>query len=161
MAGWQAWCSERGNGCGWTIRGLTKEAVRDARRWHWREAHFEPPEQKPLHVQAPYRGRPNNTHLQILRMAAAGELYATVSVIYFWTSGALDFANPEATCGPPEISWIPASDDRRITRWIPGLLLAGLLRDPKQEPGSGMPNTPYRVTPEGRRVLQQHTRQSA
>lgn len=70
----------------------------------------------------------------------------------------MDPRDPRATLGQPHISWVPAPLPHQIQKWIPGLVAAGLLREPKESPDQVKPGDnerPYRITPEGRRALSQ------
>lgn len=159
MRAWRVRCPKRADGCDWTIEALTKEAARAARRAHHHEAH----QPQPSIPTYPYRGKPNKTHLHLLAMAARGELLASESHVYFAGRGdSINLNDPASTLGPPLVEWATQPLQRRAEKWIPGLIEAGLLRDPKSEHlGKRFQYFPYRITPEGRRVLAQYEKKAS
>lgn len=144
MTGWRAVCSKRDEGCHWTIDSITEEDARTAGRLHYRTEHRSSTsvENKPILPSWPYRGRPNKTQLHLLRLAVDERLLGYYAKIYHVN-------------GISEM-WVPCSHKGQIQKWVPGLVDAGLLRNPKPQTTREQTRyRPYRVTPEGRRVTMQ------
>jgi hypothetical protein len=160
MTGWRATCPKRAEGCQWAIDSITEEDARTAGRLHYPTDHRSSTSaaSKPIQPSWPYRGRPNKTHLHLLQLATNGRLLGYQSKIYHWNGGPIDLNDPAGTLGPPLELWVPCPMKGQIQKWVPGLIEAGLLRNPKpQTPGvpSKDRTRPYRVTPEGHQVMMQ------
>lgn len=160
MTGWRAACPKRDEGCPWTIDSITEEDARTAGRLHYRTVHRSSTSanSKPIQPSWPYRGEPNRTQLHLLRLTAEGSLLGYQSKIYHWNGGPVDLTDLAGTLEPPLELWVPCPLKGQIQKWVPGLVDSGLLRNPKpQDPGvpSKDRTRPYRVTPEGHRVMMQ------
>lgn len=163
MTGWRATCPKRDEGCQWTIDSITEEDARTAGRLHYRAVHRSSTsvEKKPIQPSWPYRGRPNKTQLHLLQLAVDERLLGYYAKIYHVNgipfdrnAVSFDLANLDATLGPPSEMWVPCLHKGQIQKWVPGLVDAGLLRNPKPQTTREQTRyRPYRIAPEGRRVI--------